>query len=58
MTLKEDQRLVCTGQMPLRAPNGTQLAAVPVFKDENGLLKPNKQGLGIGKILDYIGVDY
>lgn len=26
--------------------------------DENGLLKPNKQGLGIGKILDYIGVEY
>ncbi len=26
--------------------------------DENGLLKPNKQGLGIGKILDYIGIDY
>lgn len=26
--------------------------------DEKGLLKPNKQGLGIGKILDYIGVDY
>lgn len=25
---------------------------------ENGLLKPNKQGLAIGKILDYIGVDY
>lgn len=26
--------------------------------DESGLLKPNKQGLGIGKILDYIGIDY
>ena len=26
--------------------------------DENGLLQPNKQGLGIGKILDYIGIDY
>lgn len=26
--------------------------------DENGLLKPNKQGLGIGKILDFIGIDY
>jgi len=26
--------------------------------DENGLLKPNKQGLGIGKILDYIGIEY
>lgn len=32
MTLKENQRLVCAGQMPLRAPDGTQLAAVPVFK--------------------------
>lgn len=26
--------------------------------DENGILKPNEQGLGIGKILDYIGIDY
>lgn len=26
--------------------------------DENGILKPNKQGLGIGKILDYIGIEY
>lgn len=26
--------------------------------DENGVLKPNKQGLGIGKILDYIGIEY
>lgn len=26
--------------------------------DENGLLKPNKQGLGIGRILDFIGIDY
>lgn len=32
MTLKENQRLVCAGQMALRAPDGTQLAAVPVFK--------------------------
>lgn len=32
MTLKENQRLVCAGQMPLRAPDGTLLAAVPVFK--------------------------
>lgn len=32
MTLKGNQRLVCAGQMPLRAPDGTQLAAVPVFK--------------------------
>ncbi|MCM1061957.1 MAG: phosphoadenosine phosphosulfate reductase family protein [Eubacterium sp.] len=26
--------------------------------DENGILKPNKRGLGIGKILDYIRIDY
>ncbi len=26
--------------------------------DENGMLKPNKKGLGIGTILDYLGVDY
>ncbi len=32
MTLKENQRLVCAGQMPLRAPGGEQLAAVPVYK--------------------------
>lgn len=32
MTLNENQRLIRAGQMPLRAPDGTQLAAVPVFK--------------------------
>lgn len=32
MTLNENQRLICAGQMPLRAPNGKQLAAVPVYK--------------------------
>lgn len=32
MTLNENQRLVCAGQMPLRAPGGEQLAAVPVYK--------------------------
>ncbi|MDE7398942.1 MAG: phosphoadenosine phosphosulfate reductase family protein [Oscillospiraceae bacterium] len=26
--------------------------------DESGLLKPNKQGLGIGRILDFIGIEY
>lgn len=26
--------------------------------DEKGLLKPNKQGLGIGRILDFIKIDY
>lgn len=32
MTLNKNQILVCTGQMPLRAPDGKQLAAVPVYK--------------------------
>ena len=32
MTLNENQRLMCVGQMPLRAPDGKQLAAVPVYK--------------------------
>ncbi len=32
MTLNKNQRLVCAGQMPLRAPDGKQLAAVPVYK--------------------------
>lgn len=32
MTLKENQRLICAGQMPLRAPDGKQLAAVPIYK--------------------------
>lgn len=32
MLLKENQRLICAGQMPLRAPDGKQLAAVPVYK--------------------------
>lgn len=26
--------------------------------DESGMLKPNKKGLGIGKVLDYIGIKY
>lgn len=26
--------------------------------DENGMLKPDKNGLGIGKVLDYIGIEY
>lgn len=32
MTLNENQRLIRAGQMPLRAPDGKQLAAVPVYK--------------------------
>lgn len=32
MTLNKNQRLVCAGQMPLRAPDGKPLAAVPVYK--------------------------
>lgn len=51
MTLKENQRLVCAGQMPLRAPDGTQLAAVPVFKivpAEDAELSPNERLTLIG----------
>ncbi|MCM1061958.1 MAG: hypothetical protein NC452_16950 [Eubacterium sp.] len=32
MTLNKNQRLICAGQMPLRAPDGKQIAAVPVYK--------------------------
>lgn len=32
MRLKSNQKLICAGQMPLRAPNGKQSAAVPVYK--------------------------
>lgn len=31
MTLTENQKLVCAGHMPLRAPDGQQLAAVPTY---------------------------
>lgn len=31
-TLKENQRLVCVGQTALRAPDGTFLPAVPLYK--------------------------
>lgn len=57
MTLKENQRLVCAGQMPLRAPNGKQLAAVPVYKvvsaedvgaDSTVELLPNERLLLVG----------
>lgn len=57
MTLKENQRLVCAGQMPLRAPNGKQLAAVPVYKvvsaedvgaDSTAELLPNERLLLVG----------
>lgn len=36
MVLKENQRLICAGQMPLRAPDGKQLAAVPVYRIVSG----------------------
>lgn len=31
MQLKKNQALVCAGHMPLRAPDGQQLAAVPTY---------------------------
>lgn len=57
MTLKENQRLVRAGQMPLRAPDGKQLAAVPVYKvvpaddvseDSAAELKPNERLVLVG----------
>ena len=57
MLLKENQRLICAGQMPLRAPDGKQLAAVPVYRvvsDEEagavseGELKPNERLVLVG----------
>ncbi len=32
MTLNENQRLICAGQMPLRTPDGKQIVTVPVYK--------------------------
>lgn len=32
MFLKKNERLVAAGQMPIRAPDGKQLAAVPVYR--------------------------
>lgn len=57
MLLKENQRLICAGQMPFRAPDGKQLAAVPVYRvvsDEEagavseGELKPNERLVLVG----------
>lgn len=57
MTLKDNQRLICAGQMPLRAPDGKQLAAVPVFKivsaedvgaDSAAELAPNERLVLVG----------
>lgn len=57
MTLKENQRLVCAGQMPIRAPDGKQFAAVPVFKivpaedvgaDSVAELSPNERLILVG----------
>ncbi len=57
MLLKENQRLICAGQMPLRAPDGKQLAAVPVYRvvtdEEAGAasaveLKPNERLVLVG----------
>lgn len=49
VNLKKNERLVCAGQMPLRAPGGELLSAVPVYKivpadDSDGeKLKPGEQ---------------
>lgn len=49
VNLKKNERLVCAGQMPLRAPNGELLSAVPVYKivpadDSDGeKLKPGER---------------
>lgn len=57
MTLKGNQRLVCAGQMPLRAPGGEMLDAVPVFKivsaedvgaDSVAELSPNERLILVG----------
>ncbi len=57
MALKENQRLICAGQMPLRAPDGTQLASVPVYKivsaedvraDSAAELTPNERLVLVG----------
>lgn len=57
MTLNKNQRLVCAGQMPLRAPDGKQLAAVPVYKvvsaedvggDSAAELLPNERLVFVG----------
>lgn len=58
MTLNKNQRLVCAGQMPLRAPDGKQLAAVPVYKvvpaEEAGAdsveLAPNERLVLVGSV--------
>lgn len=56
MTLKGNRRLVCAGQMPLRAPDGKQLAAVPVYKvvsadesdGDSAELAPNERLVVVG----------
>lgn len=57
MTLNENQRLICAGQMPLRAPDGKQLAAVPVYRivsaedvsaDSAAELAPNERLVLVG----------
>lgn len=32
MILKKGERLICAGRMPLRAPGGNVIAAVPIYK--------------------------
>lgn len=56
MTLKENQRLVCAGQMPIRAPDGKQLAAVPVYKIAPADC-PNAETLKLGERLTFVGIE-
>lgn len=60
MTLKENQRLVRVGQMPLRAPDGKQHSAVPVYKivsaedvgeDTTVELLPNERLVFVGTVV-------
>ena len=54
MNPNTNERLILAGQMPLRAPNGEALSAVPVYKvapaDCPGgeILKPNEQLILVG----------
>ncbi len=55
--MKKNERLILAGQMPLRAPNGEQLSAVPVYKvvpveeagaDSAAKLSPNERLVLVG----------
>lgn len=45
-------------QMKLTHPKVYEWCTQGGHYDQDGLLKPDKSGLGLGKILEYIGVDY